>query len=105
MPYRWVEGAGDAVVDGFGNEAAINLFDADREVYDLSSVPDVSALLDDLERRKVITRSDRLIIETTVIEGKQLKDLASLPAEYERLKKRRQRAFRAIREHLVKNQK
>jgi len=102
-PDGWVESAGEAVADGFGNEAAADLFDADREVYDLSSVPDVSALLDDLEKHKVITRSDRQIIETTVIEGKQLKDLASHPTDYERMKKRRQRALRAIREHLVKN--
>jgi hypothetical protein len=101
--YGWVESAGEAIADGFGNEAAADLFDADREVYDLSSVPDVSALLDDLERCKVITRSDRQIIETTVIEGKQLKDLASHPTDYERLKKRRQRALRAIREYLVKS--
>jgi hypothetical protein len=93
-PYGWVESAG---------EAAADLFDADRGGYDLSSVPDVSALLDDLEQHKVITRSDRQIIETTVIEGKQLKDLASHPTDYERLKKRRQRALRAIREHLVKS--
>ena len=105
VPYGWVEGAGEAVADGFGGEAATDLFDADREVYDLSSVPDVSALLDDLEWHKVITRSDRQIIETTVIEGKQLKALASTPADYQRLKKRRQRALRAIREHLVKNRK
>ena len=104
-PYGWVDGAGEAVVDGFAGEAAADLFDADREGYDLSSVPDVSALLDDLERHKVITRSDRQIIETTVIEGKLLKDLASTPADYQRLKKRRQRALRSIREHLVKNQK
>lgn len=86
-------------------EAATDLYAVDREVYDLSSVPDVSALLDDLERRKVITSADRLIIETTVIEGKPLKDFASLPAEYERLKKRRQRALRAIREYFVRNEK
>ena len=104
-PDGWVESAGEAVADGFGNEAAADLFDADREVYDLSSVPDVSALLDDLEKHKVITRSDRQIIETTVIEGKQLKDLASYPTDYEKLKKRRQRALRAIREHLSENQK
>ena len=103
--YGWVGGAGEAVADGFGGEAAAELFTADREVYDLSSVPDVSALLDDLERHKVITRSDRQIIETTVIEGKQLKDLASNPTDYERMKKRRQRALRTIRKHLVKNQK
>jgi hypothetical protein len=105
VPYGWVEGTGEAVADGFGGEAAAELFAADREVYDLSSVPEVSALLDDLERHKVITRSDRQITETTVIEGKQLKDLASHSIDYERLKKRRQRALRAIREHLVKNQK
>lgn len=102
-PYGWVGGAGEAVADGFGGEAAADFFDADREIYDLSSVPDVSALLDDLERHKVITRSDRQMIETTVIEGKQLKDLASHPTDYERLKKRRQRALRAIREHLIKS--
>jgi hypothetical protein len=86
-------------------EAATDLYAADREVYDLSSVPDVSALLDDLERRKVITSADRQIIETTVIEGKQLKDLASTPADYQRMKKRRQRALRAIRDDFIRKQR
>ena len=69
-----------------GGEAATDQsFDYKGPV--LTSVPDVSALLDDLERRKVINRADREIIETTVIEGFPLKEVASSPAEYQRLKK------------------
>jgi hypothetical protein len=66
----------------------------------LTSVTDVSALLDDLEQRKVINRADRELIETTVLDGFSLKDIASSPAEYQRLKKRRQRALSAIKKSL-----
>lgn len=57
----------------------------------LPSVPDVSALLDDLERRKVINRADQEVIETTVIDGFTLTELASTPTEYQRLKMRTNR--------------
>jgi len=43
----------------------------------------------------------KTIIETTVIDRFSLKDIASTPAEYQRLKKRRQRALAAIREALT----
>ena len=93
----------DAVValwERMGVEAVTDQF-ANDDGQELPSVPDVSALLDDLERRKVIVRADREIINATVIDGFPLKDLATSPAEYQRLKKRRQRALAAIRKHLI----
>ena len=91
-----------ALWERMGVEVATDQF-ANDDGQELPSVPDVSALLDDLERRKVISRADREIIETTVIDRFSLKDIASTPAEYQRLKKRRQRALAAIRECLLKN--
>ena len=92
--------AASVLWERLGGESATDQL-PDDEGSMLPSVPDVSALLDDLERRKVISRADRELIETTVIDGFSLKDLASSPAEYQRLKKRRQRALAAIRGYLL----
>jgi len=48
----------------------------------------------------VIRAEDREIIYETVIRERPLKDLATDPREYQRLKKRRQRSLAAIREYL-----
>lgn len=97
------EGISNATADlweRMGGEASADQ-SPDDEGSVLPSVPDVSALLDDLERRKVISRADRELIETTAVDGFALKDLASSPAECQRLKKRRQRALAAIRGFLL----
>lgn len=63
-------------------------------------IPDAHTLLDDLVRRRVITQADRKIILATVIDGKSLKTISD-PGQYEKLKKRRQRAIRAIEAYLA----
>jgi hypothetical protein len=102
VPYDWGGKTEEAVTDRLGEETAADHRIDSREEDNLPSIPDVSALLDDLERRKVIIRADREIIETTVIDRFLLKDIASSPAEYQRLKKRRQRALAAIRSYLLR---
>ncbi len=63
-------------------------------------IPDAYALLDHLVRRRVITQADRKIILATVIDGKSLKTISD-PRQYEKLKKRRQRAIRAMEAYLA----
>jgi len=65
--------------------------------YDLA---DAGAFLDSLVASGVIHAGDREVIYETVIRGRSLKDLATDPKEYQRLKKRRQRSLAAIREYL-----
>ncbi len=105
VPYDWSGKTEEAVTDRPGEETAADHRIDSRQKDNLPSVPDISALLDDLERHKVINRADREIIETMVIDGFPLKDIAATPTEYQRLKKRRQRALRAIREDLLHNHK
>jgi len=100
VPYDWGGKTEEAVADWPGEETVVDHRIGSREEDNLPSIPDVSALLDDLERRKVINRADREIIETTVLDRFSLKDIASTPVEYQRLKKRRQRALHAIRKNL-----
>lgn len=101
VPYDWGGKTEEAVADRPGEETAADHRIGSREEDNLPFVPDVSALFDDLEQRKVINRADREIIETTVIDRFSLKDIAATPAEYQRLKKRRQRALAAIRSALI----
>lgn len=72
------------------------------QAYDL---PDAEALLAGLVEEGVIRTEDRDLIIETVIKERPLKDLTTDPTEYERLKKRRQRALAAIREHLRNSSK
>lgn len=72
------------------------------QAYDL---PDAEALLDVLVQEGVIRAEDRHIIIETVIRQRPLKDLTANPTQYQRLKKRRQRALLAIREHLRNSSK
>ena len=65
--------------------------------YDLADAGD---FLDNLVAAGVIRAGDRAVIYETVIKGRPLKDLATDPREYQRLKKRRQRNLAAIREYL-----
>jgi len=65
--------------------------------YDLADAGD---FLDNLVAAGVIRAEDRKIIYETVIRERPLKDLATDPREYQRLKKRRQRSLAAIREYL-----
>ena len=65
--------------------------------YDLANAGD---FLDNLVAAGVIRAEDREIIYETVIRERPLKDLATDPREYQRLKKRRQRSLAAIREYL-----
>jgi hypothetical protein len=66
---------------------------------------DAGAFLNDLVAAGVIHAEDRDLIQKTVIEDRPLKDLATDPKEYQRLKKRRQRSLAAIREHLRNSSK
>jgi len=78
----------------------ISLAGSNEEIDIEPDIPDAYALLDDLVQRRVITQADKKIILATVIEGKSLKDI-SAPRDYEKLKKRRQRAIRAVETHLA----
>jgi len=70
--------------------------------FDLADAGD---FLDNLVAAGVICAEDREVIYETVIKERPLKDLASDPSEYQRLKKRRQRSLLAIREHLRNSSK
>lgn len=65
-------------------------------------MPDVIALLDHLVRIKKISGEDKRMIIATFVEGKSLNVIAPTSTEYERLKKRRQRALQTIKRHLSK---
>jgi hypothetical protein len=68
-------------------------------------IPDAEAFLAGLVREGIINAGDRGLIYETVIKERPLKDLTADPTEYQRLKKRRQRALLAIREHLRNSSK
>jgi hypothetical protein len=69
------------------------------------SLPDAEVLLAGLVREGIINAGDRGLIYETVMKERPLKDLTTDPTEYQRLKKRRQRALLAIREHLRNSSK
>jgi hypothetical protein len=69
------------------------------------SLPDAEAFLAGLVREGIINAGDRGLIYETVIKERPLKGLTADPVEYERLKKRRQRALTAMREHLRNSSK
>ncbi len=60
-------------------------------------IPDAEAFLGRLLWEGVINEKDKMILTATIIEGRPLRDISSSPSEYQRLKKRRQRALLAIR--------
>ncbi|MFH1079136.1 MAG: hypothetical protein V1766_02560 [Pseudomonadota bacterium] len=68
-------------------------------------IPDAEALLAGLVEEGIIRVKDRDLIIETVIRQRPLKDLTADPTEYQRLKKRRQRALTAMREHLRNSSK
>ncbi len=80
-----------------GNVAITDRDPSDEE----KDIPDLHALLNHLIQTRQITKTDKEIIIATLGEGKSLKDIASTPADYERLKKRRQRILKTIRSHLA----
>ncbi len=71
------------------------------KTMDILGVSDARGLLDLLARRRVIDWEEKRILESTLIEGKTLKDVSE-PGEYERLKSRRKNALKAIRVYLFK---
>jgi len=66
-------------------------------------IADAETFLEHLVASGKITEADRDLIKATVLLEVPLKDIASDPKEYERLKKRRQRALLNIRQHLIKS--
>jgi len=71
------------------------------KILDILNVKDAGGLLDHLVQARVITKEDRKLIGKTVVEGKSLKEAVTRPEDYERLKKRRERAMKAVRRHLL----
>lgn len=80
---------------------AFHDLDCHRAVED-TGPPDALDFLDHLVSTRIITRSDRQLIMATLAQGKSLRDMASSPTEYERLKKRRQRVLETIRKSFRK---
>lgn len=108
---RQIEGSAADSAHEYGLPASFpagDLFPQDQDksgawqAYDL---PDAEALLAGLVEEGVIRAEDRDIIYETVIRQRPLKDLTADPTEYQRLKKRRQRALTAMREHLRNSSK
>ena len=64
--------------------------------------PDVIAILDRLVCTGKITGEDKKMIIATFVEGKSLNVITTSSTEYERLKKRRQRSLRTIKNYLSK---
>jgi hypothetical protein len=67
--------------------------------------PDISnaeTFLDHLVVAGVITAADKELIVATTISGIPLKKMLSGSGEYERIKKKRQRVFAAIRQYFLK---
>ncbi len=71
------------------------------KILDILDVQDAGGLLDHLVQVRVIAKEDRKLISRTFVEGKQLKEVVTRPEDYERLKKRRERAMKAVRRYLL----
>jgi len=64
-------------------------------------VHETAAFLDRLIRAGKITKQDKRMIMETLVKGKRLKDVVS-PGDYDRLKHRRIRIIRCMKEHFTK---
>jgi hypothetical protein len=91
--------------DEFG-DMRTDVINDDREPGDgETDKPDLTAVMDHLVRIRQITIADRKMITATLIGDKSLKEIAPTPAEYERLKKRRQRTLQTIKKYLANHLK
>jgi hypothetical protein len=87
------------VEPGEYGEAFLAIAGSDDSFPDIA---DAETFMDILVEAGVIAAADRDLIKATSISDLPLKEMTSNPKEYERLKKRRQRALLAIREYLLK---
>ena len=75
---------------------------AQDETADAPDISDAETFLDHLVAVGVITVADRALIAATTISGIPLKKMFSGSGDYERIKKKRQRIFAAIRQYCLK---
>ena len=93
-----VKGDGTDTFEAYGTYAAAGdskEFPIDRIVHE------TAAFLDRLIRARKITKQDKRMIMETLVKGKRLKDVVS-PGDYDRLKHRRLRIIRCMKEHFTK---
>ncbi len=74
----------------------------DESADDAPDISDAETFLDHLVAVGVITAEDRAMIAATTISGIPLKKMFSSAGNYERIKKKRQRIFAAIRQYCLK---
>ena len=102
IPLRHTTFEEDDVEPGEYGEAFLAIAGSDDSIPDIA---DAETFMEILVEAGVITAADRDLIKATSISDLPLKEITSDPKEYERLKKRRQRALLAIREYLLKYMK
>jgi hypothetical protein len=74
----------------------------DETADDAPDISDAETFLDHLVAAGVMTAADRAMIASTTISGIPLKKMFSGSGDYERIKKKRQRIFAAIRQYCLK---